>query len=274
MAAIMIQGTSSSVGKTLLCMGLCRIFARRGYSVVPFKAVSTAPFSAEVSGGVISRAVALEALAARVSAQVCMNPVYAKSIDPNTFELYGCGKVSQRLSRRELMAKAEDIKAIVSASYEELSAQYDIVMIEGSGSAADFLQCGSLANMGIAQIAKAPVLLVGDIDRGGVFAALAGTLSLLSASDKARVKGLIINKFRGDVALLTSGLDMIKDITGVGVMGVVPYARLAIEEEDLLGDGDAEKTYSDRLRESEMEKWADILEKALDMEAVYSLLRL
>lgn len=272
MAAIMIQGASSSVGKTLLCMGLCRIFARKRYSVSPFKARSTAPFSAEVSGGVISRAVALQALAARSQADARMNPIYAKPLGSDTFELYLCGKPSGMRSRAALQAKADE--AIVRAAYEEQRGKYDIIVIEGSGCPADLSQTDGLANMGMAQIADAPVLLVGDIDRGGVFAALAGTLALLNESDKARVKGLVINKFRGDVALLTSGLDMIKDITGVGVLGVVPYARLAIEEEDLLGDADAEKTYGEQLRESELEKWADILENALDMQAVCSMMRL
>ena len=216
----MVQGTASSVGKSLLTTALCRIFARAGYRVAPFKAQNMALNSAvTVSGGEIGRAQAAQAEADHRS-QVVVR-----------------GRAVASVGFRDYERMKPELLGIVAASLENLRRSHDVVLIEGAGSPAEInLRHGEIVNMRIATLAGAPVLLVGDIDRGGVFAAFVGTLELLPPEDRARVSGFIVNKFRGDASLLTSGLDELTARTGVPVVGVVPYvAESLVPAEDSLG---------------------------------------
>jgi len=237
MHTLMIQGCTSDAGKSILVSGLCRVLFRRGLSVAPFKPQNMALNSAVTpDGGEIGRAQALQAEAAGVPLSVHMNPVLLK---PNTDT--GAQVILQGHSIGNLEALAyHDYKpkaaAAVFDSYARLSKQYDYIMVEGAGSPAEInLREGDIANMGFAEEADCPVIIIADIDRGGVFAHLAGTLALLSETEQARVKGFVINRFRGDIKLLESGLDWLEEYTGKPVLGVLPYLHgLHLDAEDAL----------------------------------------
>nr|CAA6818526.1 MAG: Cobyric acid synthase (EC [uncultured Thiotrichaceae bacterium] len=237
MHTLMIQGCTSDAGKSVLVSGLCRVLFRRGLSVAPFKPQNMALNSAVTpDGGEIGRAQALQAEAAGVPLSVHMNPVLLK---PNTDT--GAQVVLQGHSIGNLDALAyHDYKpkaaAAVFDSYARLSQQYDYIMVEGAGSPAEInLREGDIANMGFAEEVDCPVIIIADIDRGGVFAHLAGTLALLSETEQARVKGFVINRFRGDIKLLQGGLDWLEEYTGKPVLGVLPYLHgLHLDAEDTL----------------------------------------
>ncbi len=234
---LMIQGTTSDAGKSIMVAGLCRLLARRGVRVVPFKPQNMALNSAvTVDGGEIGRAQAVQAQAAFLEPHTDMNPVLLK---PNTD--IGAQVIIQGHALTNMDARRyHDYKPVamraVLESYQRLRAAYDVVLVEGAGSPAEInLRDKDIANMGFAEAVDCPVWLVGDIDRGGVFAHLYGTLALLSPSEQARVTGLIINRFRGDVSLLTPGLDWLTQETGKPVLGVLPYLQgLHLEAEDAL----------------------------------------
>lgn len=237
MPTLMVQGCTSDAGKSILVAGLCRVLKRRGLSVAPFKPQNMALNSAVTpDGGEIGRAQALQAEAAGVPLSVHMNPVLLK---PNTDT--GAQVILQGHSIGNLEALAyHDYKpkaaAAVFDSYAKLSRQYDYIMVEGAGSPAEInLREGDIANMGFAEEADCPVIIIADIDRGGVFAHLAGTLALLSDTEQARVKGFVINRFRGDIKLLQGGLDWLEEYTGKPVLGVLPYLHgLHLDAEDAL----------------------------------------
>ncbi|GCB03809.1 cobyric acid synthase [Ralstonia sp. SET104] len=232
---LMIQGTTSDAGKSTLVAGLCRVASRAGARVAPFKPQNMALNSAVTAdGGEIGRAQALQALAAGVAPTVDMNPVLLK---PNSDT--GAQIIIHGLPRCDLDARAyHDYKptamAAVLESHTRLRAQYDLVLVEGAGSPAEInLRDRDIANMGFAEAVDCPVVLVADIDRGGVFAHLVGTLACLSESERARVTGFVINRFRGDISLLTPGLDWLTAQTGKPVFGVLPYLHgLHLDAED------------------------------------------
>ena len=234
---LMIQGTTSDAGKSVMVAGLCRLLARRGVRVVPFKPQNMALNSAvTVDGGEIGRAQAVQAQAAFLEPHTDMNPVLLK---PNTdigAQVIIHGKALTNMDARTYHDYKPVAMRAVLESYERLRAAYDVVLVEGAGSPAEInLRDKDIANMGFAEAVDCPVWLVGDIDRGGVFAHLYGTLALLSPSERARVTGLIINRFRGDVSLLTPGLDWLTRETGKPVLGVLPYLQgLHLEAEDAL----------------------------------------
>ncbi|HOW74621.1 MAG TPA: cobyric acid synthase [Candidatus Competibacteraceae bacterium] len=234
---LMIQGTTSDAGKSVITAGLCRLLARRGVKVVPFKPQNMALNSAvTVDGGEIGRAQAVQAQAAFLEPHTDMNPVLLK---PNTdigAQVIIHGKALGNMDARRYHDYKPIAMQAVLESYERLRAAYDVVLVEGAGSPAEInLRDKDIANMGFAEAVDCPVWLVGDIDRGGVFAHLYGTLALLSASEQARITGLIINRFRGDVGLLTPGLDWLMEKTGKPVLGVLPYLQgLHLEAEDAL----------------------------------------
>lgn len=232
---LMVQGTSSSAGKSLLVTGLCRHFARRGLRVAPFKAQNMALNSAATPDGLeIGRAQAVQAAAAGIPACVDMNPVLLKPEGHATAQVVVRGKPWARLAATEYHERKQVLSEVVAESLRRLRASFDVVLIEGAGSPAEInLRERDIANMHVAHLADAPVLLVGDIDRGGVFASFVGTLELLEPEDRARIRGLVINKFRGDPRLLEPGLAMLRERGGVAIAGVVPFLpRLRIADED------------------------------------------
>lgn len=234
--AIMVQGTMSSAGKSLICAALCRIFAQDGYRVAPFKSQNMALNSYITSQGLeMGRAQVVQAQAAGIAPSVDMNPILLKPSSDTGSQVIVGGKVVGNMSAKDYFAYKKELVPQIMQAYERLSRNYDIIVLEGAGSPAEInLKENDIVNMGMARMANAPVLLAGDIDRGGVFAALAGTMLLLEESERAYVKGLLINKFRGDPAILAPGLSQIAQITGVPVAGVIPYLAVDIDDEDSL----------------------------------------
>ncbi|SCZ62614.1 MULTISPECIES: cobyric acid synthase [Pseudomonas] len=235
MSTLMVQGTTSDAGKSTLVTALCRWLRRQGVSVVPFKPQNMALNSAVTAdGGEIGRAQAVQAQAANLAPHTDMNPVLLKPNSDTGSQVIIHGRAVTSMSA----VAYHDYKAIamqaVLASHERLKSAYQVVMVEGAGSPAEInLRAGDIANMGFAEAVDCPVLLIADINRGGVFAHLVGTLELLSPSEQARVKGFIINRFRGDLALLQPGLDWLEARTGKPVIGVLPYVLdLHLEAED------------------------------------------
>ena len=232
---LMVQGTMSSVGKSLLVAALCRIFARRGLRVAPFKAQNMALNSFVTADGLeIGRAQAMQAEAAGVDVTVEMNPVLLKPEADSVSQIVVLGRPWQRLAAREYWGRRGELWSVVTGALDSLRARFDLVVIEGAGSPVELnLKRTDLVNMAVARYAGAPVLLVGDIDRGGVFAQLLGTLDLLEPEDRARVRGLLVNKFRGDLGLFADGVRILEQRGGVPVLGVVPFVRdLRIADED------------------------------------------
>ena len=233
--ALMLQGTGSHAGKTVLVAGLCRLLARRGLRVLPFKSQNMA-LNAYVTadGGEMGWAQAVQAEAAGVPPRVEMNPVLLKPRAEGRSQIVLLGKVLADASAREYSGLSAKLWPAIQSSYESLAQAADVIVIEGAGSPAEpNLMRRDLANMRVARLAHAPVLMVGDIDRGGVFASLVGTMTLLPAHDRRRVRGFLINKFRGDAALLAPALRDLEKRTNRPVLGIIPFLfRLNLAEED------------------------------------------
>ncbi len=236
--ALAVWGTASHAGKSVVAAGLCRLFARRGVRVAPFKAQNMALNAAVTPDGLeIGRAQAFQARAAGLEPHVDMNPVLLKPTGEGTSQVVVMGRVVATLEAGAYHARAKEWRVAAGAAYDRLAARYDLIVIEGAGSPAEInLTDVDLANLWIASHAAARAILVADIDRGGVFASILGTLELLRPEDRARVAGVLINKFRGQRKILDPGLRMIRERTDVPVLGVVPWIEnLAVEEEDSLG---------------------------------------
>lgn len=233
---IMVQGTMSGVGKSLLVAGLCRIFRQDGHVAAPFKSQNMALNSFITTEGLeIGRAQAMQAEAAGIQPMACMNPILLKPTSHTGSQVIVNGEVFGNMAAREYFACKRQFIPDIQRAFHKLEAFADVIVIEGAGSPAEInLKENDIVNMGLAGMVGAPVLLVGDVDRGGVFAQLLGTLLLLTDREKERVKGLIINKFRGDKSILDPGIEMLEEKGHVPVTGVVPYMELSLEEEDSL----------------------------------------
>ena len=253
---LMIQGTGSSVGKSIIVAALCRIMHQDGLRVAPFKSQNMALNSFVTREGLeMGRAQVVQAEAARIEPAVDMNPVLLKPEADAKSQVVVMGKPMMRVSARDYYKHTPDLFPIIEQSLARLRSQYDIIIIEGAGSPAEInLRRFEIVNMSIARLAQAPVLLVGDIDKGGVFASLIGTVVLLK-EEAEMIKGFIINKFRGDVSILQPGLDYLEEHTGAPVLGVVPYYRHIIINEE------------DSIHQAEMGEWSR--ESGIDIAVIY-----
>ena len=233
---IMIQGTASNAGKSLIVAGLCRIFKQDGYKVAPFKSQNMALNSFITKDGFeMGRAQVMQAEAAGIEPDVRMNPILLKPTSDTGSQVIVNGEVVGDMSAKDYFAQKKKLIPDIMKAFNELAEENDIIVIEGAGSPAEInLNDDDIVNMGMAKLAQAPVFIVGDIDRGGVFASLAGTMLFLKEDEKNMVKGTIINKFRGDKSILEPGLKMLEDAINVPVTGVVPYLNIDVDDEDSL----------------------------------------
>jgi len=278
---LMIQGTASSVGKSILVTALCRIFSQDGFRVAPFKSQNmTLNSFVTRSGEEIGRAQAVQAEAAGIEPGVDMNPILLKPEANNKSQVVVLGKPTMTSTASEYGRYARELLSVVEESLARLRSAYDIVVIEGAGSPAEInIKESEIVNMRIAGLVKAPVLLVGDIDKGGVFASLVGTLTLLDKAERDSIKGLIINKFRGDIALLQPGMDWLESYTSKSVIGVIPYYRhILIPEEDSISQGDracpenkGEIITTTDFRHNQYDQLADIVRRSLNLKLVYQI---
>ncbi len=277
---LMFQGTSSNVGKSALATAFCRILLQDGYKVVPFKAQNMASNSYRISDDLeIGHAQALQAEAAGLEADARMNPILLKPIQEAKSTVVVMGKVKSDMSakeyHREYKTRAWEV---IKEAMDSLSAEYEVMIIEGAGSPAEInLKENDVVNMRVARELNSPVLLIADIDRGGAIASVVGTLELLDEKERELVKGIVINKFRGDIDLLKPALDFIEEKTGKPVLGVVPYFEaIGLPEEDSLVTDKSNKSYEYHTEESEkiFNELADHVRKSFDMEKIYKIMGL
>lgn len=280
---LMIQGTMSSAGKSVLCAGLCRVFHQDGYRVAPFKSQNMSSYYHQTEEGLLmSRAQVIQAEAAGIRPDVRMNPILLKPESHMGSRVIVNGLSRGHMKAAEYFRYKTGLIPDILAAFQSLAAEYDIILIEGAGSPAEInLRENDIVNMGLAKLCKAPVLLVGDIDRGGVFAQLYGTIALLAEEEQAMIKGLVINKFRGDVNLLKPGLDMIEDIAQKPVVGVLPMLELDLPEEDSQSldlqqrtDSGHQPSPSDlqEYREKQYDNLARAVRENIDIKEVYAIL--
>lgn len=268
-SSIMIQGTSSDVGKSVLCTALCRILSNEGYNVVPFKSQNMVLHSyITLEGDEIGRSQGLQAEAARIKATTLMNPILLKPKQEMVSEVIVHGKHYMDMEatkyRENFVMQAIPI---VEKAVRELEQSYDVIVAEGAGSPAEInLKDRDIANMWVAKMLEADVLLVADIDRGGVFASIIGTLALLEEDERKHVKGIIINKFRGMIDLLEDGIKWVEEYTGIPVIGVIPYFEEGMKELSINVPSNKER------REQAYEMLAEHVKKYLNMDFIYSLL--
>ena len=270
----MIQGTTSSAGKSLFCTGLCRIFKKKGLKVVPFKSQNMSSiFFTTADGKKISSAQALQARAAGIEPRPEMNPILLIPKTDVGSKVIILGEEKKEMKAREYFEYKKTCKPMILETFQKLEKENDIVVIEGAGSPAEInLNQNDIVNMGMAEMADAPVLLIADIDRGGVFAQLYGTVMLLPEKDRKRIKGMIINKFRGDKSLLDPGIKMIEDLVKIPVIATIPYMHLELADEDSLIDDDKRcntQAQSDAELEKELDKLAALIEENSDMDFIF-----
>ena len=273
MAKIMVQGATSSAGKSLLCTGLCRYFYKKGLKVFPFKSqnMSRNAFVDE-DGNKIATAQVQQAFACNRKPDVKMNPVLLipKTDVGSTVVLFG--KEFKDMKAREYFEYKKELLPVIEKTFSEIESENDIIVVEGAGSPAEInLRENDIVNMGLAELVDLPVILVADIDRGGVFASLYGTVMLLSENERNRIKGLVINKFRGDKTLLDSGIEQIEKLTGIPVIGTIPYVKLNIPDEDSLVDYDKPANHGGVTREEleiEFDKLMNAIADNMDMKLV------
>jgi len=268
--SLMIQGTSSSAGKTTLVTALCRIFSNKGYKVSPYKSQNMSNYSYKTKEFEISRAQAIQAIAARAQITPDINPILLKPLGNYRSEVFLQGKYYKKF------ALSQGLK-VATFSLQKLQKENDLVIIEGAGSPAEInLEKFDIANMKIAQRAKSPVLLITDIDRGGSFASIVGTLALLDSRYKKLIKGFVINKFRGDLSVLKPGFAKLKKNTGKPVLGVIPLAKFSLPEEDSLGVKAKHirwnKTNLKKIN-LEIDKLSKLVQKSLNIKEIEKMIR-
>jgi len=271
MKSIMIQGTASGVGKTIITMALCRIFKEDGYTVAPFKAQNmTSNTYNTANGDEIAVSQWLQATAAGVTPDTLMNPVLLKpSPDGNGTQIIVNGKPFDTIKPHNYSELKKKLALIIADAFHSLYKQYDIVVIEGAGSPVELnLNQKDIVNMGMAKLAKSPVILVSDIDRGGVFASLYGTLKLFTDTERSYVKATIVNRFRGDISLFKDGINILENITQLPVAGVIPYTNIMLPEED----GENPTAISTNF-DNEITHIANIVRKSISMELIYEILQ-
>ena len=274
--SIMVQGTMSSVGKSLLTTALCRVFRQDGYSVAPFKSqnMSNNAYTTE-SGLEMSKAQAIQAEAAGIAPDALMNPILLKAVTDTGSEVIVNGKSRGHMRAAEYIKFKKTLTPDILDAFETLSSKHDIIVIEGAGSPAEInLKANDAVNMGLAKMTDSPVLLVGDIDCGGVFAQIVGTLILLEDDERARVKGVIVNKFRGDIEIFRSGIAMLEEKSGKPVVGVMPWLRVDIEDEDSFIRSGTAKTASDSAsyRASQYDILAAAAREYLNLQFIYDIM--
>lgn len=278
MANIMVQGTTSSAGKSFICTALCRIFSEDGYRVTPFKSQNmSSKYYTTKKGYKMSTAQALQAKAAGIEPNPNMNPILLKPNSDRQSDVIIKGEFYKKMGALKYFDFKKTLKPMISKVYNELEKEYDIVVLEGAGSPAEInLKENDIVNMGMAEIADAPVILVADIDRGGVFASLYGTVMLLEKEERARIKGLIINKFRGDKRLLDPGIKMIENLLNIPVIGTIPFTPMELVDEDSLLDYEKKCNKTPQMEdeiEVELKKLSKVVRENLDIKYVYSLLK-
>jgi len=275
----MIQGTSSGAGKTTLVAALCRIFANAGYNVTPFKSQNMSNYSYKGKDFEISRAQAIQAVAARTKISPDMNPILLKPRGNYWSSVFLRGKYYKKLHANEYYKKFVLSKGIelVTQSLNTLHKNYDLIIMEGAGSPAEInLQKFDIANMGVAEKTNTPVILITDIDRGGSFASIVGTLQLLDKKYRKLVKGFVFNKFRGDLDILKPGFHKIKKITGKQVFGTIPKVKLSLPEEDSLEVKPKEMAWNKRnlkKMDLEIEKLSKIVKLNINIKAIERLVQ-
>ena len=270
----MIQGTSSGVGKTITAMALCRIFAQDGRRAAPFKSQNMTPNTAFTKdGGEIAVSQLLQAYAAKTEPEPNMNPVILKpSPEKKGTRIILGGRPWGTVDAYNFKEVKQNLIPEIMKAYDSLAERYEIIVIEGAGSPVELnltRDGGDIVNMGIAERVKAPVLLVSDIDRGGVFASLYGTIKLLGDSGKKYVKASVVNRFKGDISYFREGVEILEDITGVPVAGVVPYVSFDMPEEDS-PDGAVSPLEKDY--DGQFDIIADNARKSLDMDLIYRII--
>lgn len=274
---IMLQGTASDVGKSVIATALCRIFADKGYRIAPFKSQNMSTYTCVTRDGKeIARSQWIQAEAAKTAANVYMNPILLKPRGDQTSEVVFFGKTVGTFSGKEYRDDfyEQGLQAI-KRSLSELKKTYDVLVIEGAGSPVEInLNDRELVNMKVAQLADVPVLLVAGIERGGVFASIVGTLELLHEADRARVKGIIINKFLGDIELFQNGIDWLEERANVPVLGVVPYySEMMIEAEDSLSQQLTQThRHSSEQRDIAYKRFAEHVSRYVDIEQIVSIM--
>lgn len=236
--SLMVLGTMSSAGKSFVTAGLCRIFRQDGYRTAPFKSQNMALNSYITADGMeMGRAQVMQAEAAGIAPDVRMNPILLKPTSDSGSQVIVNGEIYGTMRAQEYYTKKQELIPYILKAYHALAAENDIIVLEGAGSPAEInLKSVDIVNLGMAELSDSPAILVGDIDRGGVFASLYGTIMLLDDAERRRIRGIVINKFRGDVEILKSGLTMLEELTGIPVLGVVPYLPLELDDEDSLSE--------------------------------------
>ena len=279
MKSLMIQGTASGVGKTTLVAALCRIFSDKGYKVAPFKSQNMSNFGYATPDFEISRAQVIQAIAARCKIEPDLNPIMLKPLGNYSSLVYLNGKRYKKMHAKDYYSNFVNTKGIKAAtdSLFRLQNNNDLVILEGAGSPAEInLQKYDIANMKIAQKANASVLLVADIDKGGSFASLVGTMALIEKKYQKLIKGFVLNKFRGDIDVLKPGFRKIKQLTKIPVLGTIPMLKMNLPEEDSLNVKAKEIVWTKKnisIIDKELDKLAKIVKNNLDMKKIETLIK-